>query len=374
MKKFFYFFVCLFFVHSIFAASNKQTYDVQLQNGLNMNVEVCIDGIFRIKISPRATFSESLMERYGIIKTDWASVAVSTKDSKQQFEIATDNYRFKVNKKTGEISVSDKKGKVYIEKAVFVTSKDPLCKNLGDVINKKYEDLKVATNGATIIGDNTHKGNLKDMAETGDYNNTSIINFSLKDGERFYGGGSTSRDHIQHRGELLRMWTTYQHTEIPMPVMISSENWGVFNNTTRKNFFDIGHYQSDIFSIYNTTDEADFYLMFGNSMPKIINHFTLITGRPYVLPKWAYGLCFGPNMLEDQFHILNDAVRFREIGVPCDLFWLEPQWMEKRYDFSTKKKWNYKQFSAEPYWDSVRYPKREHHRLLVGRLHEMGYH
>jgi alpha-glucosidase (family GH31 glycosyl hydrolase) len=212
------------------------------------------------------------------------------------------------------------------------------------------------------------------MAETGDYNNTSIINFSLKDGERFYGGGSTSRDHIQHRGELLRMWTTYQHTEIPMPVMISSENWGVFNNTTRKNFFDIGHYQSDIFSIYNTTDEADFYLMFGNSMPNIINHFTLITGRPYVLPKWAYGLCFGPNMLEDQFHILNDAVRFREIGVPCDLFWLEPQWMEKRYDFSTKKKWNYKQFSAEPYWDSVRYPKREHHRLLVGRLHEMGYH
>lgn len=374
MKKIFYLFVCLFFLQSVFAAKDKQAFDVRLQNGLNMNVEVCTDGIFRIKIAPRATYAESLMERYGILKTDWAKVAVSPKDSKQQFEVATDNYRLKVDKKTGVITVSDKKGKVIIEKAVFVTSKDPLCKNLGEVINKKYESLKVATNGAAIIGDDTHKGNLKDMAETGDYKNTSILNISLKEGERFYGGGSTSRDHIQHRGELLRMWTTYQHTEIPMPVMISSENWGVFNNTTRKNFFDIGSYQSDIFSIYNTTDEADFYLMFGNSMPDVINHFTLITGRPYVLPKWAYGLCFGPNMLEDQFHILNDAVRFREIGVPCDLFWLEPQWMEKRYDFSTKKKWNYKQFSAEPYWDSVRYPKKESHRLLIGRLHEMGYH
>ena len=374
MKKIFFLFVCLFFLQSVFAAKDKQAFDVRLQNGLNMNVEVCSDGIFRIKIAPRATYAESLMERYGILKTDWAKVAVSPKDSKQQFEVATDNYRLKVDKKTGVITVSDKKGKVIIEKAVFVTSKDPLCKNLGEVINKKYESLKVATNGAAIIGDDTHKGNLKDMAETGDYKNTSILNISLKEGERFYGGGSTSRDHIQHRGELLRMWTTYQHTEIPMPVMISSENWGVFNNTTRKNFFDIGSYQSDIFSIYNTTDEADFYLMFGNSMPDVINHFTLITGRPYVLPKWAYGLCFGPNMLEDQFHILNDAVRFREIGVPCDLFWLEPQWMEKRYDFSTKKKWNYKQFSAEPYWDSVRYPKKESHRLLIGRLHEMGYH
>ena len=82
-------------------------------------------------------------------------------------------------------------------------------------------------------------------------------------------------------------------------------------------------------------------------MPDVINYYTAITGRPYLLPKYAYGLCFGPNMLEDQFDILNDAVRFREMGVPCDLFWLEPQWMEKRYDFSTKKKWNYQKFSAE---------------------------
>ena len=92
-------------------------------------------------------------------------------------------------------------------------------------------------------------------------------------------------------GRTLRMWTTYQHTEIPMPFMISSENWGIFNNTTRKNFFDIGNYQSDVFSIYNTTDEVDFYLMFGNSMPDVINYYTAITGRPYLLPKYAYGLC-----------------------------------------------------------------------------------
>lgn len=48
--------------------------------------------------------------------------------------------------------------------------------------------------------------------------------------------------------------------------------------------------------------------------------------------------------------------------------------MEKRYDFSTKKKWNYQKFSAEAYWDSTRYPKKENHRLLIGRLHGMGYH
>lgn len=373
MKKIYYLLVCLFFLQSAFAAGEKQSFDVCLQNGLNMNVEVCTDGIFRIRVTPRSTFSESLMQRYGIIKTDWDPVPVSPKDNKQQFEVSTGAYRLKVDKKTGAISVSDRKGRVIIEKVVFLTSADPLCIELGEVINAKYKDMKVPNN-RTIIGDDKNPGNMKDQAETGDYKNTSILSISLKDGERFYGGGSTSRDHIQHRGELLRMWTTYQHTEIPMPFMISSENWGIFNNTTRKNFFDIGNYQSDVFSIYNTTDEVDFYLMFGNSMPDVINYYTAITGRPYLLPKYAYGLCFGPNMLEDQFDILNDAVRFREMGVPCDLFWLEPQWMEKRYDFSTKKKWNYQKFSAEAYWDSTRYPKKENHRLLIGRLHGMGYH
>ena len=373
MKKIYYLLVCLFILQSAFATREEQTFDVRLQNGLNMNVEVCTDGIFRIRVTPRSTFSESLMQRYEIIKADWDPVQVSLKDNKQQFEILTGAYRLKIDKKTGAISVSDRKGRVIIEKVVFLTSADPLCTDLGEVINAKYKDMKVPNNG-TIIGDDENPGSMKDLAETGDYKNTSILSISLKDGERFYGGGSTSRDHIQHRGELLRMWTTYQHTEIPMPFMISSENWGIFNNTTRKNFFDIGSYQPDVFFIYNTTDEADFYLMFGNSMPDVINDYTAITGRPYLLPKYAYGLCFGPNMLEDQFDILNDAVRFRETGVPCDLFWLEPQWMEKRYDFSTKKKWNYQKFSAEAYWDSTRYPKKENHRLLIGRLHGMGYH
>ena len=74
----------------------------------------------------------------------------------------------------------------------------------------------------------------------------------MEDGERFYGGGSTSRDHIQHRGEFLRMWTTYQQTEIPMPFMMSSRGWGVYNNSTRKSFFDIGNQQKSKFNIINT--------------------------------------------------------------------------------------------------------------------------
>ena len=173
MKKIYYLLVCLFFLQSAFAAGEKQSFDVCLQNGLNMNVEVCTDGIFRIRVTPRSTFSESLMQRYGIIKTDWDPVPVSPKDNKQQFEVSTGAYRLKVDKKTGAISVSDRKGRVIIEKVVFLTSADPLCIELGEVINAKYKDMKVPNNG-TIIGDDKNPGNMKDQAETGDYKNTDL--------------------------------------------------------------------------------------------------------------------------------------------------------------------------------------------------------
>ena len=358
----------------LFPAQNMaaSAYNVKLRNHLYMNIQACQDGIFRVRLSPRDRYAENLMVRYGLQKTDWQPVACTVSDTREAFSLATKTCVLTVNKADGSLSLRQKNGKTMVSRVGFVRGTDPLTTALGKRINAEFAGLKVQKNNG-IIGDDGNQKTLKDTIETGDYRNCSILAFSIKPRERFYGGGSTSREHIQHRGELLRMWATYQHTEIPQPFIVSSEGWGVFNNTTLKNFFDIGRFQSDILAIYNTTDEADFYLMAAQNMGEVIGQYTLITGRPYLQPKWAYGLCFGPNMLEDQFDILRDAAEFRRMGVPCDLIWLEPQWMERRYDFSIKKKWNYQKFSPEGYWDSLKVPKKENHRLFIGRLHGMGY-
>lgn len=369
MKKSFLLFAVL--LTALSAAANP-VHKVKLRDGLTVGVEVCDDGIFRIKVSPRPEFAESLMERYGIIRSDWTPVRESVSD-KGVWTLRTDRYRLSVDKKTGTLSVRDADGKTVLRSVKLVTAKDPLCEKLAGVINTKYASLHVPSNGG-IIGDDKGQFSEKDKAESGDPAKSSVLSIALEDGERFYGGGSTSRDHIQHRGEMLRMWTTYQHTEIPMPFVMSSRGWGIFNNTTRKNFFDIGSTDPGTFHIYNTSDEADFYLLFGGSMPAVLNEYTRVTGRPHPMPKWAYGLCFGPNMREDQWDILRDAVMFRQFGVPCDVFWLEPQWMETRYDFSTAKRFNYEKFSPEPYWLQDKLPKQLYHRLFIGKLRSMGFH
>ena len=361
------------FAMTLLAQANP-THKVKINDGLTVSVEACSGSIFRIKVSPRKDFTESLMERYELIKTDWSEVKTDISDKGGVWTLKTPEYSLAINKKTGVMTVKDSKGGKVIREVRFLPEKEGLCGEMRSFINEKYADLKVADNGGGIIGDDNGKFGEVDKHEIPAADAVSILSFSLEDGERFYGGGSTSRDHIQHRGEFLRMWTTYQQTEIPMPFMMSSRGWGVYNNSTRKSFFDIGSQQKTKFNIINTFDEADFYLMMGKDMPAILNEYTLVTGRTYVLPKWAYGLCFGPNMREEQFDILNDAVRFRQFDVPCDVFWLEPQWMEKRYDFSTKKKWNYDRFSPEPYWLQDQYPKTMHNRLFIGKLRSMGFH
>lgn len=361
------------FAMTLLAQANP-AHKVKINDGLTVSVEACSESIFRIKVSPRKDFTESLMERYELIKTDWSEVKTDISDKGGVWTLKTPEYSLAINKKTGVMTVKDSKGGKVIREVRFLPEKEGLCGEMRSFINEKYADLKVADNGGGIIGDDNGKFGEVDKHEIPAADAVSILSISMEDGERFYGGGSTSRDHIQHRGEFLRMWTTYQQTEIPMPFMMSSRGWGVYNNSTRKSFFDIGNQQKSKFNIINTFDEADVYLMMGKDMPAILNEYTLVTGRTYVLPKWAYGLCFGPNMREEQFDILNDAVRFRQFDVPCDVFWLEPQWMEKRYDFSTKKKWNYDRFSPEPYWLQDQYPKTMHNRLFIGKLRSMGFH
>ena len=361
------------FAMTLLAQANP-THKVKINDGLTVSVEACSESIFRIKVSPRKDFTESLMERYELIKTDWSEVKTDISDKGGVWTLKTPEYSLAINKKTGVMTVKDAKGGKVIREVRFLPEKEGLCGEMRSFINEKYADLKVADNGGGIIGDDNGKFGEVDKHEIPAADAVSILSISMENGERFYGGGSTSRDHIQHRGEFLRMWTTYQQTEIPMPFMMSSRGWGVYNNSTRKSFFDVGNRRKDKFNIINTFDEADFFLMMGKDMPAILNEYTLVTGRTYVLPKWAYGLCFGPNMREEQFDILNDAVRFRQFDVPCDVFWLEPQWMEKRYDFSTKKKWNYDRFSPEPYWLQDQYPKTMHNRLFIGKLRSMGFH
>ncbi len=347
-----------------------RTVVVPLKNNKYLSIQACTDRIFRIRLSATSDFPESLMERYGIVKTDWSPVKVTSKKEKRNRIVQTSGFKLTVNEATSDICVNDSTEKVVIGNLhLYHEGIQPVCKKLAESLQQYFGDEKQASG---IIGDKS-TGSSPDSIKVRNSSVSSVLEIQLSPNERFYAGGATSRKNIQHRGEALRMWATYQKTEIPMPFIMSSEGWGVFNNTTSLNYFDIGRFQNDKLFISNTDGTLDFYVMLGNSMGGAINLFTTITGKPFLLPKWAYGLAFGGNTMENQLDVMTDAVRFRDEKIPCDIYWLEPQWMAKNYDFSTSKNWNLDKFPAEPFWEVKKFPKQETPNLFIDKLHKLGF-
>ena len=327
------------------AATVPKEFDIRLVDGQVMRIQICNSRIVRIRLSATGEFRESLMERYGIVKTDWEAEPAVLKTEKGKQVVSASALQVSVNPRSGEVAVTDRSGKLLVGNISVSGAKVPEIQKLAQSLNRYFG--KVGP-GQAIIGSDKGPAETGVLDEVGDISAARVIAIPLKAEERFYGGGSTSRNNIQHRGSALRMWATYQKTEIPMPFLMSTEGWAIFNHTTSKNYFDIGRFQNDRLFVFNTSGDVDFYLMFGSSLPDLLNHYTTITGKPYLMPQWGYGLAFGGNMMEDQLHIMDDAVRFRDENIPCDLFWIEPQWMKKRYDFSTEKNWNLDKFPAEP--------------------------
>ena len=173
-------------------------------------------------------FPQSLMERYGLVCTDWEETKVTTTESGSKLTFATSSYALTVDKTTGKVSLADTDGRIIVEEILFHQPGTRKCGDLAAVIHEKFAGLRFQ-NLVKIIGDDDGYLSEKDKTEGGDPFKSSVVSISMKEGERFYGGGNTSRDHIQHRGELLRMWTTYQLSEIPMPFMMSSGGWGIYN-------------------------------------------------------------------------------------------------------------------------------------------------
>jgi alpha-glucosidase len=362
----------LFLIGAFINQTIAQTQIVALKNNKYLSIQACSDKIFRVRLSSKAEFPQSLMERYEILKTDWNTVKITVKKEKNTTNVQTDGYQISMNNETGNISVKDSKGKMVLDKLqIYYQDKQPISDNLQQSFLKAFSDIK---HGGGIIGDSNFTGNGKNGEKSSDNIEPSVLEIPLAKDERFYGGGATSRKNIQHRGEVLRMWATYQKTEITMPFLMSSNGWAIFNNTTSLNYFDVGRFDKNKLYVFNTNGDMDFYLMLGSSMEESINQYTTITGKPYLLPKWAYGLAFGGNTMENQMNMMDDALKFRDEKIPCDIFWIEPQWMEKNYDYSTGKAWNQSKFPGEPFWEvKTRTQKREHPLLFISKLHNLGF-
>ena len=170
------------------------------------------------------------------------------------------------------------------------------------------------------------------------------ISFEIDEDEKFYGLGEAGRDRIQLRGDSYQNWIVYQFDELVIPLVYSNQNWGVFILAQDRHFVDIDDNVKGRLTILGNFDELDVFVLYGDSMKDIIKLYTDISGKSMLLPKYSYGLTYIAQIYQNQFEIMNDMKKYREMHIPCDCVSLEPGWMTKFYDFSFEKDWNMERF------------------------------
>ncbi|MBO5197919.1 MAG: glycoside hydrolase family 31 protein [Lachnospiraceae bacterium] len=190
--------------------------------------------------------------------------------------------------------------------------------------------------------------------------------------ELFYGLGAANTDRIVLNGKTYLERVVYQSNEMPIPFVMTKAGYGVLCNTTFWHGVDVCARDAHEICWYLPDGDIDFTVFAGDKLADILERFTYITGRPALLPKWAYGLAFIDQYTADQYEIMRNAAQFREQKLPCDSISLEPGWMEKRYDFSVDKKWNRQRYLIEE-WARTKEPGKTNPKFFTSALKRYGF-
>ena len=283
-------------------------------DGCDMRIDVLATNLFRVRVAKDGAWTESGMNRYGILKRDWPAVkaehsptALKTSAAEVSVDSATGTLRFRSLVSAANLAIGVK------------------------LVGKGYE-----------------------------------LRFPLADGERVYGLGDVSRENIQRRPGKYEIWVKNVNSYIPMPMAVTSKGWGVLVNTTWRNFFDVGATDRAAMVCHAPESELDFYIFTGADYRALLDIYTRLTGRPKMLPAFGYGFTYVANENIDMFGLLNEAREFRDRDLPCDVMGLEPGWMETFYDRTTMKEWNQTRFIF-PYSA----PKGPN--TFIGALNRMGF-
>jgi alpha-glucosidase len=304
--------------------TNQVTHtDVTFAGGATLRVTPITPHVFRIRLRADGQFPEPGLVRYGVVKSDWPQVPVTVAESSEAVTLDTGAASLTVNRTDGRLALRNGDGAVLLEE-VAAPQSDP----------------------ATGF-----------RAE-----------FALREGERLYGLGDETRDCIQKRGHEAQMVLLNVTCYAPIPFLMSTGGWAIFLNSTWFHHVDVGATQPDRLVYHAGHGDLDYYLIAGESLPLLLDRYTEISGRPAVLPMWAYGLTFVCDERGVRARdVLYEAHTFRQEGFPCDLIGLEPDWMETYYDFSVNKKWSPERFHA-PEWLPHRKPGG-----FTAALYNMGF-
>jgi hypothetical protein len=151
------------------------------------------------------------------------------------------------------------------------------------------------------------------------YGPSTIQTLARGENENFYGGGMQN-GYFSHRDTAVNIRLNTRGwgdgtTPNPAPFYMSTAGYGAFRNTMTPGLYD---FHSPVV-VSHDEPRFDCYYFYGPSLKKILDGYTLITGRPFFPPRW--GLEFGdadcynkaPRKTPDVISLVADKYRANDM-------------------------------------------------------------
>ena len=159
------------------------------------------------------------------------------------------------------------------------------------------------------------------------------ISFDWRNGQVIHGTGSRAID--QNRfGRVLENYNRASfgygapndQLNITIPAFVSNDGWGAYFDNYHRSWSDLGGSDPNRLEFRAKGGDLAFYVYGGQNADEVLNHFTRLTGRPYLPPRWAFGY------IQSKYGYQNDAAtrtmvntmnsqNFPIDAVILDLYW-----------------------------------------------------
>lgn len=115
--------------------------------------------------------------------------------------------------------------------------------------------------------------------------------------------------------------------------------YGVFFDNTFRTLFDFGAEREDVVSFWARGGEMNYYFIYGPQLTEVAQEYANLTGKPELPPMWALGYHQCRWSYFPDTRVKEVAKEFRKRGIPCDVMYLDIDYMEGFRCFTFSKEY-----------------------------------
>ena len=293
---------------------------------LGLRLSVIDESIIHVVCTKAEQFGDK--PGFMVVPQERATCAWNVIDVENSLTLKTSRLQLRIDKKSAAFTWLDAAGELLVrepERGGKHLEPIPVEKRVFDSSvkiesEKTVDGVKARVVNAKVVVDRTA--------------NTTKLAFVFSEDEAIYGLGQHEEGILNYRGKSQLLYQ--QNMKVAMPAIVSTRGYGILFDTTSLATFHDDEQGSYFWS--EVEDEMDFYFVAGPSFDQIIAGFRKLTGKPTMLPRWAYGYLQSKERYRTQQELLEVVREYRAREIPLDCIvqdwcsWTGKWWGDKNPD------------------------------------------